>query len=91
MRRAAERERRQAGGHGLVGMQERIATLGGTLYGGPRVEGGYEVLVEIPLMTSDALDPVDPVEPVETDDHVETVEPSAEGPAEQAAPGRVGA
>jgi hypothetical protein len=97
MRRAAERERRQIGGHGLVGMQERIATLGGTLYAGPRVDGGYEVLVEIPLTTSDAVDPVDPVvpvvpvEPVEPVDNVETVEASAEGPAEQAAPGRVGA
>lgn len=100
VRRAAERERREIGGHGLVGMQERIATLGGTLHAGPRVDGGYEVHVEIPLTRLDPVaaaervdpaEPVDPADPVLPLDPVDIVEPGSEGPAEQAAPGRVGA
>ncbi|MET8078648.1 sensor histidine kinase [Streptomyces sp. NPDC005303] len=36
-------------GHGLTGMRERVAALGGTLQTGPREEGGFSVRAELPL------------------------------------------
>jgi signal transduction histidine kinase len=38
-----------AGGHGLAGMQERVAVFGGEFAAGPRVEGGFEVRARLPL------------------------------------------
>jgi signal transduction histidine kinase len=35
-------------GHGIIGMRERAAALGGWLTAGPRVEGGFRVLAELP-------------------------------------------
>jgi signal transduction histidine kinase len=35
-------------GHGLIGMRERVAVLGGSLRVGPRVPGGWSVEAEIP-------------------------------------------
>jgi signal transduction histidine kinase len=36
-------------GHGLAGMRERVAMVGGTLRTGPRAAGGYEVVASLPL------------------------------------------
>jgi signal transduction histidine kinase len=36
-------------GHGIVGMQERLSLLGGTLTAGPATEGGFTVLARFPL------------------------------------------
>ncbi|MGB3633880.1 MAG: sensor histidine kinase [Rubrobacteraceae bacterium] len=37
------------GGHGLVGMQERVAAYGGKLRTGPRPGGGFEVVATLPI------------------------------------------
>jgi signal transduction histidine kinase len=36
------------GGHGLVGLRERVTLLGGTFRAGPRVDGGFEVRASLP-------------------------------------------
>ena len=40
------------GGHGLAGMRERLAVLGGTLDAGPRPEGGFSVRARLPVGSS---------------------------------------
>jgi signal transduction histidine kinase len=40
------------GGHGVVGMRERVTLYGGRLTAGPRADGGYLVDVHIPLGAS---------------------------------------
>jgi signal transduction histidine kinase len=37
------------GGHGLAGMRERVALLGGRLSAGPRAGGGFAVRAELPV------------------------------------------
>ncbi|MEU7153473.1 histidine kinase [Streptomyces sp. NPDC045456] len=39
------------GGHGLIGMRERVAALRGTAETGPRPTGGFQVHVRLPLQT----------------------------------------
>jgi signal transduction histidine kinase len=38
-----------AGGHGIVGMRERVLLLGGRLEAGPRAEGGFRVVAHLPV------------------------------------------
>ncbi len=38
-----------SGGHGLIGMQERAAMLGGHLQAGPAPDGGFDVEAELPF------------------------------------------
>jgi signal transduction histidine kinase len=40
-----------SGGHGLVGMRERVEALGGTLHAGPGDGGGWAVRATVPLTT----------------------------------------
>ena len=36
-------------GHGIVGMGERAAAVGGTLHAGPRPGGGFQVQATLPM------------------------------------------
>ncbi|MGR8011007.1 sensor histidine kinase [Streptomyces hypolithicus] len=46
---AGASEPETGGGHGLTGMRERVAALGGTLTAGPRYSGGFRVHAILPL------------------------------------------
>jgi signal transduction histidine kinase len=46
------REPRQNGGHGLVGIQERVSLLGGEVETNPRSEGGFSLHARLPLESS---------------------------------------
>ncbi len=48
-RGAMSTEGRASSGHGLVGMAERAASVGGTFAAGPRHEGGFAVTARLPL------------------------------------------
>jgi len=42
-----------ATGHGIQGMAERAAALGGRIHAGPRDQGGWRVWVRLPLSGSE--------------------------------------
>ncbi|MET8413023.1 histidine kinase [Streptomyces sp. NPDC005195] len=44
----------QGTGHGLIGMRERTASVGGNLIARPRPEGGFTVIAELPLRSATA-------------------------------------
>jgi len=66
------------GGHGLVGMRERVAMLGGSLTAGPVDGGGFAVVTELPYGDSTGV----PDQPA-ADEPAED-EPAAGGPAADA-------
>ncbi|SDS02620.1 Signal transduction histidine kinase [Microlunatus soli] len=39
-----------AGGHGIIGMRERVTMYGGTFRAGPRPEGGFQVIADLPYV-----------------------------------------
>jgi signal transduction histidine kinase len=46
---SGEPARTTGGGHGLVGMRERVALYGGRLDAGRRAEGGFAIHVLLPV------------------------------------------
>jgi signal transduction histidine kinase len=46
-----------AGGHGLIGMRERAAMLGGSLDAGPTEDGGFQVSAVLPMTPNGHGDP----------------------------------
>jgi signal transduction histidine kinase len=43
-----------AGGHGLLGLAERVRLVGGEFTAGPTADGGFEVVAEVPIHRDDA-------------------------------------
>jgi signal transduction histidine kinase len=52
---AAEGNGPAGAGHGITGMTERAAALGGELTAGPRPEGGFEIVARLPIEPADAV------------------------------------
>lgn len=51
--RAQRSSGRRPAGQGLIGMRERVTMYGGTLTTGPRPEGGFQVVADIPYATAE--------------------------------------
>ncbi|WP_214405913.1 sensor histidine kinase [Pseudonocardia lacus] len=51
--RAPRSSARRPAGQGLIGMQERVAVYGGTLSAGPRPEGGFRVVADVPYAVAE--------------------------------------
>ncbi|MFJ2741182.1 sensor histidine kinase [Streptomyces sp. NPDC087440] len=68
-------EAKGAGGHGLVGMRERVRLTGGTLDTGPLPDGGFRVAARLPLTASAAAEPPAADRPDEHGEHDEHDEP----------------
>ncbi|GAA1758388.1 histidine kinase [Streptomonospora arabica] len=49
-----------SGGHGLIGMRERVAMLGGRLRAAPTESGGFDVVAELPLDAGADAAPAEP-------------------------------
>jgi signal transduction histidine kinase len=47
-------DRAGGGGHGIIGMRERAAMLGGSLDAGPAQDGGFQVTAVLPMSPEDA-------------------------------------
>ena len=45
------------GGHGLVGMRERIGAWGGTVEAGNRAAGGFRVFASVPVTAAEGEEP----------------------------------
>ena len=41
-------------GHGLVGIRERVAVVGGEIEAGPAADGGFEVSARLPYSVEDS-------------------------------------
>ncbi|MEW2393636.1 histidine kinase [Streptomyces venezuelae] len=50
-----ERGRRASAGHGLTGLRERAALLGGTVHTGRTADGGFTVQAELPFLDASAV------------------------------------
>ncbi|WP_460340699.1 sensor histidine kinase [Actinoallomurus acanthiterrae] len=61
---APDRVARAGGGHGLVGMRERAAMLGGNLTAEPTADGGFVVTAVLPLHAGDRTHPAGHPEPM---------------------------
>ncbi|PJN25468.1 sensor histidine kinase [Kitasatospora sp. CB02891] len=46
----------ESGGHGLIGMRERVSLHGGALNCGPHPDGGFAVLAELPLTADETAE-----------------------------------
>ena len=50
--RSAPHQRDSSGGHGLIGMRERVLLYSGCLKTGPREQGGFAVRARLPLVAA---------------------------------------
>ncbi|MEU3558563.1 histidine kinase [Kitasatospora sp. NPDC006786] len=51
------------GGHGLVGLAERVRLAGGTLAHGARADGGFEIVADLPRNAAGPVPPLPPAPP----------------------------